>query len=120
MTILERTIIIGETNSYEGAFTEDHEQKDMTGLTGLLRLIHSDGATSEVRSTATGAQWAWTDRTKGTGTWAWLSNESFTTGTYTAEVWVYDATSPTNRYKMNEDEDPVEYTFKNPDTGVFT
>ena len=119
MSINEREIIIGETKDYEAKFIEDNAPKPMTGLTGELRLLHSDGSTLIQRYTSTAAQFTWTDQAKGTGTWHWLSNESFTTGTYRAEVWFYDGATPKDRRKTCKREEPAEYKISNPVTGVF-
>jgi len=115
----DRTIRLGVSYVFPAAFTTDGVAKDMTGLVGRMVLLHENGTTTITRLTSTAAQFTWTTQSSGTGTWLWKSNESLTTGKYTGQVFVEDASSPIERDLTNDDEDEGRfyYTIIDPETG---
>ena len=117
----DRTLRLGVSYDFPETFTDNGAEKDMTGLVGRMRLLHDDGTTLITRLTSDASHFTWTNQSEGTGTWHWESDETFTTGHYTGQVYVEDASSPIERDLGNEDEENGEfyYTIDDPETGSF-
>ena len=115
----DRIIVIGCSYDFPFTFTLDGVAYPMTAKTGLLRLrSEGDPGTVDIeRDTDTAAQCTWTSQAGGTGTWHWKSNESLTPGTYLAEVYTYDTSTPVERRLTNESDGPTRYRIIEPRTG---
>ena len=120
-----RVLRLGISYDFAGLFKANAAGRDMTGLTGMLKLVSDDGDTTITRLTSDTDQWTWGTQSSGDGTWHWESNESFTTGRYKGQVFVYDGSTPVNRQIAQDDVDDEEddgvffYTFLDPETGSF-
>jgi hypothetical protein len=113
--------IIGTTTNIDAShFASDRKTVyDMTGRVWTMRLRVEGDAGEAVdieRDSDTAAEFTWDTRDEGTGTWHFKSDWAPAAGTYDAEVYASDASTPTVRKRIFG---PFKFKVIGPVTGAF-